>query len=123
MAAIKALPKADDTGVEPGGFVRPRPTATVTEDALPPDVYAVLDQLIDAADAAIEAGDDDTARSAIDSVATVTENKVPAGPQQAHLEHCCGTVTELLADDETGNDVIAREYLRAMDERLTAEDG
>jgi len=120
VGPIKALPKPGSDGGEPDGFVRAVPTSTVTDDALPPDVYAVLDQLLGEAADAIADGEYDTARSAIDSVATVTENKVPAGPPRARLEHCCETVTGLLAEGEE-DDAVAREYLRAMGERLSVE--
>ena len=92
------------------------------DDALPPDVYAVLDQLLDEATVAVQAGEYDTARSAVDSAATVTENKVPPGRQRALLEHCCETVRELLGADEI-EDALVSEYLRATGDRLVVADG
>ena len=94
----------------------------MSDDALPPDVFAVLDQLLEEAGVAVSAGEYDTARSAVDSAATVTENKVPPGLQREILEHCCATVTDLLAADEIEDELI-REYLRATRERLAVADG
>ncbi|NLV08481.1 hypothetical protein GOC74_00835 [Halomicrobium mukohataei] len=91
-------------------------------DALPPDVYAVLDQLLTEAGRAVARGDHETASSAVDSAATVTENKVPPGPQRRLLEHCCETVTGLLEAEDTDAALI-REYLRATSERLVVEGG
>lgn len=92
------------------------------DDALPPDVHAVIDQLLEEAGAAVSASEYDTARSAVDSVATVTENKVPPGPQRDLLEHCCETVADLLDADEI-EDELVREYLRATRDRLAVADG
>jgi len=94
----------------------------VSDDALPPDVYAVLNQLLAEAGEAIEAGEHDTARSAVDSAATVTENKVPPGLQRERLAHCCDTVTELLDSEDAESATVAREYLRAMGDRLCVDE-
>ena len=94
----------------------------MTGNALPPDVTEVLVQLLTEASVALENGDEDTARAALDTVERVTENKVPPGPQCDRLTHCCHRVEDRLDEAGTENIAAARESLQSMADRLTDSD-
>jgi hypothetical protein len=87
--------------------------------ALPADVRSVLAQLFTEARDAVADGDRETARSAVDTATTVTENKVPEGPLRDRLLFGCERVTALLDADQPR---AAREYLAAMARRVQSQD-
>jgi hypothetical protein len=89
----------------------------VAEDLdLPADVEATLTQLLaEGADAA-DAGDGETVRSVVGTVASVTRNKVPESELRDRLLFGCGTVETLLDGDADLR--AAAGYLRAMRERV-----
>jgi len=87
----------------------------VSESDLPPDVRTVLRQLHLAAADAIDRGDVETGRSAVDSAETVTRTKVPPGSRREQLQTCHRAVERTLAADDHD---VAAEYLRRMADRL-----
>jgi len=89
----------------------------VTED-VPSDVQSVLEQLLSEGEAAIRAGDTDTAREVIETVERVSRNKLPEGELRAQLLHGCRAVTDALAPAEGVESEVAAEYVRAMGRRL-----
>ena len=90
----------------------------MSDDVLPPDVTEVLQQLLTEASTALENGNEATARAALSTVATVTENKVPPGPQRDRLTLCCHRVEDRLDESGPENVAVAREYLQSMADRL-----
>jgi hypothetical protein len=80
---------------------------------VPVDVEDALTQLLAEAAAAARRRDVDDVTAIVDTVETVTRNKVPAGFVRERLLYGCRRV-ERLADDEP---LVAAEYLEAM-ERL-----
>lgn len=87
-------------------------------DDLPSDVRAVLTQLFDETEAAIRAGEFDTARRTVATAATVSRNKLPAGELRAILLHGCAEVTAAIETDGDVASDVAVEYVRAMTQRL-----
>ena len=84
---------------------------------LPADVEAALTQLLAEAAAAARHRDVDDVVAIVDTVETVTRNKVPAGFVHERLRYGCRRVDRLVADEP----LVAAEYLEAM-ERLV-DDG
>ncbi|WP_380675131.1 hypothetical protein [Salinigranum sp. GCM10025319] len=80
---------------------------------LPADVEATLAQLLAEAAGAARRRDIEEVTAVVDTVETVSRNKVPAGDLRERLEHGCATVDRLVADEP----LVAAEYLDAM-ERL-----
>ncbi|SDY40367.1 hypothetical protein [Halobellus clavatus] len=84
---------------------------------LPPDVQAALTQLLDAAATHVAEGEPERADELLDTVESVTANKVPTDAERERLLRGCETVRATLeVDDET-----AEGYLRAMRRRVDGE--
>ena len=90
---------------------------TVSDD-VPSDVQAVLTQLLAETETAIQAGELDTARRTIETVMTVSRNKLPDGELRAQLRHGCTAVTGALAETDGVESAVAAAYVQAMAERL-----
>ncbi len=97
----------DDTGDDQ--------TDEASRATLPADVEAALTQLLAEAAAAARHRDVDDVVAIVDTVETVTRNKVPAGFVRERLLYGCRRVDRLVADEP----LVAAEYLQAM-ERLVA---
>lgn len=103
-----------------------RLASTVPTDArdLPADVESVLSQLLAEAATAAEGGDVDTVGRVVDTVATVTTNKVPESPLRERLLFGCDAVDRLIGgvdpDDPLApaRGAVAAEYLRGMADRV-----
>jgi hypothetical protein len=80
---------------------------------LPADVEAALTQLLSEAAVAARRRDVDDVTAIVDTVETVTRNKVPAGRVRERLLHGCRRVDRLASDEP----LVAAAYLEAM-ERL-----
>jgi hypothetical protein len=80
---------------------------------LPADVEATLLQLLAAAAADARCRDVDAVTAVVDTVSTVSRNKLPDGVLRDRLLHGCRRVDRLVADEP----LVAAEYLEAM-ERL-----
>ena len=80
------------------------------EHDLPADVEATLSQLLAEAAAAARRRDVDEVSALVDTVETVSENKVPAAALRERLLHGCRVVGRLAADEP----LVAAEYLEAM---------
>jgi hypothetical protein len=110
----------------------------VPED-LPPDVRAVLTQLLAEGRDALATDDRDTAIQTVTTAETVATNKLPEGAFRDRLLHGCGRVHRLLVADtdrqgEARGDGDAREtgaaddraaaaaYLTAMERRVAGAD-
>jgi len=87
-------------------------------DDVPSDVQAVVIQLLDETDTALRAGEFQTARRAIDTVETVSRNKLPAGELRGQLLHGCAAALTALESDDSNDADLAAEYVRAMTQRL-----
>ncbi|MBX0285144.1 hypothetical protein EGH22_02300 [Halomicroarcula sp. F28] len=87
-------------------------------DDLPSDVHAVLSQLLEETETAIQAGEFETARRTIDTATTVSQNKLPESDRRAQLLHGCGAVTDAIAPADGVDADVAVEYVRAMAQRL-----
>ena len=90
-------------------------------DDLPPDVRAVLVQLLAEGREALAAGDREVAARTVTTAETVATNKLPEGELRDHLLHGCDRV-EMLLDPEAGDEDVetdaAGEYIAAMRRRL-----
>lgn len=86
----------------------------MTEE-VPSDVHAVLTQLLRASQTAVRADDLATVDQAIETVETVSTNKLPAGDRRARLLHGCTEVRSTL-DERDCEATMA--YLAAMERRL-----
>lgn len=82
---------------------------------IPSDVRAVLAQLLEEGETAIDSGDITVARDAVDTIERVSRNKLPDGELRDQLLHGCVRVRVTLDEDEH---TIAVAYLRAMASRL-----
>jgi hypothetical protein len=100
-------------------------------DDLPPDVRAVLVQLLAEGREALAAGDREVAARTVTTAETVATNKLPEGALRGRLLHGCARVRELLAGDATVDGVEGRPgtaeeaaaaYLAAMERRVTEMD-
>lgn len=80
---------------------------------LPADVDAALTQLLSKAAADARRHEVDAVIAIVDTVETVTENKIPDGQVRERLLHGCRQVRRLAADEP----LVAAEYLHSM-ERL-----
>ncbi|MFC6757914.1 MULTISPECIES: hypothetical protein [Haloarcula] len=87
-------------------------------DDLPSDVHAVLTQLLDETEAAIQAEEFDTVRQTIETATTVSQNKLPESDRRAQLLHGCGAVTAAIAAEDGVDADLTIEYVRAMAQRL-----
>ncbi len=83
---------------------------------VPPDVEAVLTQLLEEAQEAFETGDSETGVEAVTSAATVARTKLPEGDLRAQVLHGCERVEALAG--EGGNTAVAVEYVAATERRL-----
>jgi len=81
-------------------------------DDLPADVRATLAQLFDEAAAAARERRTETATAALETAATVVENKVPEGDTKRRLAHGCARATETAAAEP----LVAAEYCETMRE-------
>ena len=81
---------------------------------LPPDVKSTLSQLLAEAAEAARTRDRETLEAVMESVETVTENKVPESELKERLRYGCGAV-ERVADDEP---LVAAAYCEAMRRRV-----
>lgn len=81
---------------------------------LPSDVEATLSQLLSEAATAARSRDRETLDAVMESVETVTTNKVPAGDLKARLRHGCRRVERLAADEP----LVAAAYCDAMRRRV-----
>jgi hypothetical protein len=81
---------------------------------LPADVRATLAQLFAEAGEAARDGRTDVAVSALETAATVVENKVPEGELKRRLDHGCARAVAT-AESEP---LVAAEYCAAMRERV-----
>jgi hypothetical protein len=86
---------------------------------LPSDVHAVLTQLAEAGEAAVDSAELDTARQTVATAETVSRNKIPECDLRAQLLHGCEQVHTALNNDHPD---AAAEYFRAMGRRLAAVD-
>jgi hypothetical protein len=86
---------------------------------LPSDVHAVLTQLAEAGEAAVDSAEFDTVRQTVATAETVSRNKLPECDLRAQLLHGCEQVHTALDNDCPD---AAAEYLRAMERRLAAVD-
>lgn len=91
-------------------------------DELPSDVRAVLTQLFDATEAAIEAGSFETAHQLVETAGTVSRNKLPEGDRRDQLCHGCDRVATALATADGVEPDVAAEYTRAIARRLPGVD-
>jgi hypothetical protein len=91
---------------------------TVDADAMPADARAVIVQLLSETEQAIETADTETASATLDTVQTVTTNKVPAGADRDLLLDGCQRVREALDSSEQA---LAVEYARSMREHVSTE--
>lgn len=82
-------------------------------DEMPADVRSSLGQLLSNARKRARCGDDDVARSLLETADTVAENKLPDGDRRDRLRHGCAAATEALPDGE-----LAAAYVEAMERRL-----
>lgn len=87
----------------------------------PADVQAVLIQLFTEGRTAIEAGDESTARSVIESAETVVRNKVPSERRTELLLHGCERAQAGLDAEDHDDLAAAAAYLTAMKRRLSDE--
>ncbi|MEF8827716.1 MAG: hypothetical protein V5A49_01700 [Haloarcula sp.] len=86
---------------------------------LPSDVHAVLTQLVEEGETAVDSAAFDTARQTVATAETVSRNKLPECDLRAQLLHGCEQVLTALSDQQPE---AAAEYLRAMRRRLAAAD-
>jgi hypothetical protein len=86
------------------------PADAYDEFDLPADVEATLGQLLTEAAAAARRREADEASALVETVETVTKNKVPADSVRERLLHGCTAVDRLVADEP----LVAAEYLSAM---------
>ena len=86
---------------------------------LPADVEATLLQLLSEAKAAARRRDVDEAVALVETVETVSKNKVPADSLRSRLLHGCATVERLVADEP----LVAAAYLEAMARLVDPSDG
>jgi hypothetical protein len=93
--------------------VAPAARPVVSED-LPADVRETLGQLFDEAGAAARDRRPETTVAALDSAATVVENKLPEGDLKRVLAHGC----ERASATVEGEPLVAAEYCAAMRDRL-----
>ena len=101
----------------PGDIPARSQTHDVPDD-VPSDVHSVLTQLFDETDAAIRAGEFETARRTVETAATVSRNKLPEGDLRGQLRHGCTEVTAALAETDGVEPDLATAYVRAMARRL-----
>ena len=80
---------------------------------MPADVRSSLGQLLSNARRYARRGDDEVARSLLETAGTVAENKLPEGDRRERLRHGCSAATEALPDGE-----LAAAYVEAMERRL-----
>lgn len=105
-----------------------RLASKVPRDArdLPADVESVLSQLLAEAATAAEDGDVDTVVRVVDTVATVTTNKVPEGRLRERLLFGCQAVRRQIVGVDPDSPfastrgAVAAEYLRRMADRVAA---
>jgi hypothetical protein len=83
---------------------------------LPADVEATLTQLLAEAAADARLRDVEAVVAIVDTVETVTRNKVPPGPVRERLLHGCRRVDRLVGDEP----LVAAEYLEAMERLVDA---
>jgi hypothetical protein len=79
-------------------------------DDLPADVRATLTQLFDEAAAATRERRSETATAALETAATVVENKVPESDTKRRLAHGCGRAVETVEAEP----LVAAEYCETM---------
>jgi hypothetical protein len=91
-------------------------------DDLPPDVGAVLGQLLASGADALATGDVGTARDVLCTARTVARTKLPAGPRRSRLLHGCDRI-EALLDGDDPETAAAGAYFAAMQRRLDDPDG
>jgi hypothetical protein len=84
---------------------------------LPADVEETLAQLLAEAAAAARRRDVDETSALVDTVETVSRNKVPAERLRDRLLYGCRAVDRLVADEP----LVAAEYLEAMARLVAAE--
>ena len=77
---------------------------------LPADVHSSLSQLLSNATADARDGDADAVAGLVESIESVTINKVPDGALRERLLHGCAEVDGLVESDPE----VAAEYLRSM---------
>jgi uncharacterized protein YyaL (SSP411 family) len=87
-------------------------------DDLPPDVHAVLAQLLTEAQVAIGERDHEAARAAVGTVDEVATNKLPESERRRRLRHGCERATALLDDGGTEATAAATAYLVSMERRV-----
>lgn len=83
-------------------------------DDLPADIHATLGQLFEEAGAAARDRRPETTVAALDSAATVVENKVPDGDLKRVLAHGCERASATVEAEP----LVAAEYCAAMRELL-----